>query len=350
MNAVTSQTRSRHGVLPPLERFLREYVDQAGGLWDEVEPQVYDVLLDDEPARLTFDPEALPEHPSAQLASLGSPLIDRLLAHAGRLGAHSVLYAAGLNVLPHDLPGRLRHAFTTAPKALMTTTGIRLCFFPQALYRFVATFVSDQKEQACLEVVLDLHSGREVRHFGRLYEHPLLLERPAEPLPEAPHLSLPSGFVLASRQAARSVGPLANQRRRELAERTGRQIERMERYYARMLDELSQQPRRGPDSANAAARKESRDEAIRRERMLRVSELKQKSVLRISMALSHVLVVHLPKLVVRFELSHPPAPPRACQAVYDPLSESFEPMQARPGAAPTFDLTGPARILGHRAG
>ena len=29
----------------PLEVFLREYLETAGGVWDEVEPQVYDVLL-----------------------------------------------------------------------------------------------------------------------------------------------------------------------------------------------------------------------------------------------------------------------------------------------------------------
>src|SRR6266536_2926076 len=51
-----------------LEQFLREYVDVAGGLWDEPEPQVYDVLWPDAeaPQRLTVDPEALAEHPEEQ--------------------------------------------------------------------------------------------------------------------------------------------------------------------------------------------------------------------------------------------------------------------------------------------
>ncbi len=330
--------------LPPLERFVREYVEQAGGVWEEVEPQVYDLLIDDDPARIAFDPEALPEHPSAQLATLGSPLMDRLLGEARGAGAHTVLYAGGLNPRPHDLPGRLRRAFTAAPKATITPTGVRLCFFPQALYRFVATFVSDQKEQAALEVLLDLHSGREVRHLPRLLEHSMLLDRPVEPLAEAPHLSLQAGFGLAVEQVARSVGPLANQRRRELGDRTSRQIERMQRYYARMLEELEQQPRRSSgDAREAAARKHARAEAIQRERLLRVAELKQKSVLRVTLALSHVLTIHLPKLRVRFDLAQPPGPARAHEAVFDLLTETFEPVQLRPGGAPTFDLTAPVR-------
>ena len=78
----------------PLEEFLRDYAETIGGAWEEVEPQVYDVLIPSAEApspldaasqqivRVTFDPEALPEHPGAQLASFGTPLIDRWLADA----------------------------------------------------------------------------------------------------------------------------------------------------------------------------------------------------------------------------------------------------------------------------
>jgi len=40
----------------PLEQFLTEYVDAAGGIADEVEPQVYDVLLPEgaRPLRVAF--------------------------------------------------------------------------------------------------------------------------------------------------------------------------------------------------------------------------------------------------------------------------------------------------------
>ena len=48
-----------------------------------------------------------------------------------------------------------------------------------------------------------------------------------------------------------------------------------------------------------------RADAIHRERVLRVAELKQKSILRVTLGLSHVLVIHLPKLLVRFDLAQP---------------------------------------------
>ena len=77
----------------PLEQFLRDYAEATGGMWDEVEPQVYDLMLpfDDgqesvDIVRVAFDPEAIPEHPGAQLASYGTPLIDRLLGDAVERG------------------------------------------------------------------------------------------------------------------------------------------------------------------------------------------------------------------------------------------------------------------------
>src|SRR5437762_264208 len=106
-------------VASPLEGFVRTYLETTGGAWDEVEPQVYDVLLPEAEgtglARITFDPEALPEHPGAQLASFGTPFIDGLLNDALRRGRWGRFYLVGLNLAPHDLAGRVRRAVTLPP-------------------------------------------------------------------------------------------------------------------------------------------------------------------------------------------------------------------------------------------
>src|SRR5206468_6873079 len=106
----------------PLERFIREYVEARDGVWEEIEPRVYDVLLGPEMTRLTFDPEALPEHPQAQLASLGSPLFDRLLGDAAGRWSSARMYRAGVNVRPHDLGSRLRRAISYAVFCLKKKT------------------------------------------------------------------------------------------------------------------------------------------------------------------------------------------------------------------------------------
>src|SRR6266498_3306901 len=135
----------------PLEEFVRDYVEVTGGVWDEVEPQVYDVLLpladgtgDRDVVRIAFDPEAVPEHPGAQLASFGTPLIDRLLGDAVERGRFARLYVIGLNLNPHDLSGRVRRALTRPSGATVRIERVRALHFPQAVVWFQATFVSDQ--------------------------------------------------------------------------------------------------------------------------------------------------------------------------------------------------------------
>src|SRR3954470_20465169 len=121
----------------PLEEFLRDYAEVTGGMWDEVEPQVYDLMLpgrdsagEPEMVRLVFDPEAIPEHPGAQLASYGTPLIDRLLADAVERGRFARLYLLGLNLNPRAPPGRARRALTLPPGAGLRVERVRALHFP----------------------------------------------------------------------------------------------------------------------------------------------------------------------------------------------------------------------------
>src|SRR5437870_4596648 len=178
-----------------LEEFVRDYVETIGGAWDEVEPQVYDLLLpvrhgrglwEGEELRVTFDPEAVPEHPDSQLASYGTPLVERFLADALERGRFARLYLLGLNLEPHDLSGRVRKSLKLGPGLEFQLSQVRALHFAQALFWFQATFVSDQKEQEILPVSLDLHFGRQVRHREKLLDRSRLAEQPAQPLPEAP--------------------------------------------------------------------------------------------------------------------------------------------------------------------
>ena len=112
------------------------------GVWDEIEPQVYDVLLDAELMRLAFDPDALPEHPQAQLATFGSPLFDRLLVDAADRWNSAVCYRVGLHPVPRKLEALLERAFTLAPGMALQLRRTRAMHFPQAVFWLTATFTT----------------------------------------------------------------------------------------------------------------------------------------------------------------------------------------------------------------
>jgi hypothetical protein len=322
-----------------LEDFLRDYVETIGGAWDEVEPQVYDLLLPAEAAggvvRVTFDPEALPEHPGAQLASFGTPFVNGLLTEAMDRGRFAEFALVGLNLTPHDLGPRVRRAITLAEDLKLQVEGARPLHFPQAVYWFEAEFVSDQKEQEIIPVALDLHYGRQVRHLEQLLDHSRLADKPAQPLPEVRRMSVAAAYPLARERALRTFATLANTRSRELNERLQRQITRMARYYADLRTEVAEQEERARGRGEDLTKFAARREALEREERLRVAELRQKNTLRVHLRLLHLLVVQQPKLQVRCRVAGEKAP-APLELVWDPLVEAVEAAPCPVCERPTF--------------
>lgn len=338
--------------LSPLESFLRDYADTAGGAWDEIEPQVYDLMLprgapddplreglDPDILRVAFDPEAIPEHPGSQLASLGTPLVNRLLAEALERGRTAELYYVGLNAVPQGLPALVRRAFWLPEEARPRLGSPRVLDFPQAVFWFEATFASDQKEQELLPVAIDVHYGRQVRHLDRLLDRTHLAEEPAEPLPEVRHRGLASAYPLARDRVVRTVAALANSRARELAERLDRQVERMQRYYADLRSEVDEQAKRATQREDDPPKFAARRQALEREERLRIAELRQKSALKVDLRLVSRLVVHQPKLAVPVVAQAPKTGVETrLTIVWDPVAEAFEAADCPGCQQPTFEF------------
>ncbi|MBI3469317.1 MAG: hypothetical protein HY000_40455 [Planctomycetes bacterium] len=360
--------------LPPLEQFVRDYVEVIGGAWDLVEPRVYDVLLPSQEGaspweadprgmlRIAFDPEALPEHPGAQLGSFGSPLIDGWLGDAICRGRSSQLYVVGLNLAPHDLAGRVRRAITMPPELELRVARIRALEFPQAVFWFQATFVTDQKEQEIMPVAIDLHYLRQVRHLEQLLDRTRLAEQPSVPMPEIRRSSVAAAYPIAQDRVVRTLAALANTRSRELSERTSRQITRMTQYYADLRIELEEQRTRAENRQEDLSKFPARREALDREERVRIAELRQKSTLWVNLRLLNLLVIRQPKLLLRARLvrcvqasnssQRTPAErrPRLSAAsatpevsglvdlVWDPLTESLEAVPCPECHRPTYAL------------
>ena len=338
------------GALSPLEQFLRDYAEASGGMWDEVEPQVYDLMLpardgDGEPkvVRVAFDPEAIPEHPEAQLASYGTPLVDRLLADAVEHARRVILYVVGLNLASSGLEDRVRRAVSLPPGFTLEVESVRPLFFPQAAFWFEATFVSDQKEQEILSVAIDLHHGRQVRHLDRLLDRGRLAETPSLPLAETRHPGLASAYPIARDRVIRTLAALANTRQRELVDRLARQLERIGRYYSDLRAEVEEQDRRAQSRGEDSARFKGRLEALYREEQVRTAELRQKSQLRVHLRLLNLVEIYQPKLLVATSASKPARGPNSgateLEWVWDPLVENVEATVCPQCHHPTFELS-----------
>jgi hypothetical protein len=320
--------------ISPLEQFVRDYVEARNGAWDEIEPQVYDLLIGSEMTQVAFDPEALPEHPHAQLASVGSPLLDRLLADAAQRWSVSRFYRIGLNLQPHGLESRFVRTISLPPDASGIIQRVRAMNCPQAVFWFKATFVGDQKEEEILPIAIDLHHLREVRHLDLVFAPNRLSEDTQTHLPEAPHASLMAALRFAQKQVAPTVASLANTRRREWTSRVEKQIARMSAYYAQLRREADEQVPRAGDPDRAAMRRQ----AINREEQLRIAELRQKSAVRARVELASLMIVQQPKLLITAAIIHKGLAVGRLDAVWDPLLETIEAVACPVCGQPTFAM------------
>lgn len=314
----------------PLEQFVRDYLDLMGGAWDEIEPQVYDIIdagcepqagaEDGGVCRITFDSEALAEHPQAQLASFGTPLIDRWLQHTLRQKRILHLYRLGLNLAPHDLAGRLRRALVLPEGAKPEVEAYRPLDFPQAVYWFLAAFTSDQKEEEVVPAAVDLHYLRLARHYDKLLERECLAEHPGQRLPEPPRASVAAGLAVAQESVLRTISGLANSRSRELKQRVAKQAQRMQAYYDDLKAELAASRQRQLDAEEL----QRRIAVIEREARHRIDELYAKSRMAVRVRLLHVAVIHQPKLMMTVYVRLARGAPEPLRLVWDPLLETVE--------------------------
>lgn len=325
-------------VQSPLEEFLRDYVVARDGMWEEIEPQVYDVLLGAEMTRVAFDPEALPEHREAQLATFGSPLFDRVLNDAAGRWNSATYYRVGMNLNPHNIAGRVERSISFPAGATIAMEAARPMYFPQAVYWFKATFASDQKEDVLLPVGIDLYQLREVRQLDGLIALERLSEEPDMPMAEAPHEGLMAGYRTARGHAIRSLSSVGNARKREWSGSVEKQINRMRGYYQKMRDEAAAPATRAADPAAAATRTQSRRESIAREEQIRIAELRRKSQLRVELKLTNLLVVHQPKLMLSVSILSRGKTIQRLPVVWDPLTDSVEAPACPSCRQPTFKV------------
>ena len=333
----------------PLEGFLQDHVEAVGGLWEEIEPQVYDVLWpdEDESVRMTLDPDALPEHPSAGLLAFGNPILDQLLEGARARGRVALAYLADVHLTPHALERRVRPDLALPEGAVLQVEAVRPLYVTHTLFWFEATFLSDEKEQALYSAAVDSYYGRTVRHLGPLLEGERLSEARPWPYPDAPALGLSISYLKAREQVMRTMTAEANNRKGEMKGRLVLQTERMVRYFTDLKEELEERLEktvaRGEDGESLRLRLEG----LGREEALRLEEMGRKTMLRVHLKLINLLHLKIPWLFLTTHLmaakgkgarANAPALEVPLNLTWDPLLEKTNALDCPGCGHPTYTL------------
>jgi hypothetical protein len=336
----------------PLEQFFREYVDVVGGITDEVEPQVYDVLWPDgeQPQRVTFDSEALPEHPSAQLLTFGLPLLDEMLEDAQKRGQVARAYMDQVHQEPYGIETQVQRDLMLPKEIALEMHQVRPRYVLHTLFWFEATYLSDEKEQALYTAAVDCYYGRLVRHLEPLDSEHLSEER-MWPHPDAPALSLARSYLLARERVGRNVTVAANTHQRERRNRLDRQIGQMEQYFNDMRTEVEERIKKAQSRGEEIESLHERIAALERERVLRIEELRRKAVARVQLQLASMLHLSIPRLFLRARLfptsKQSRVPELPLTITWDPLVEKTDAIDCPSCHTPTYELViGPRGTYG----
>ncbi len=329
----------------PLEQFLTDYVGAISGLVDEIEPQVYDVLLPDgdKPLRVAFDPEALPEHPSAQLLTFGSALLDELLANAQARGRTAVAFLDDVQVSPYGLDQRLQRDLVLPDGVALQTVDVRPLYVTHSLFWFEITYLGDEKEQALLPVAIDRYYDRQVRYLDSLLDGDRLSETRRWAFPDTKASPVDRAYLSGRDALVRTVRAEAHSRQQQLQAGFAQQTERMRQYYADRRAEIAERAAGDPTSAEDADSLRLRLEALDREEALRLDELQRKALLQVELRLTNALHVKIPRLFVSARLASAggiPAASRAAilQLTWNPLPEKTDALVCPHCQHPTYEL------------
>jgi hypothetical protein len=329
---------------PPggIEAFVLAAVDQLGGAAERVAEGLYTILVpaqeggEPEMSRLAFDPDALEDDPEAEMVTLGSPTLERLLqrvADRGRVAEAFLALPAGSLRGARD---RLARSFQFADAAWAPAEGCPQ-WVPAGVFLFRARYLSDSQEEELAEVALNLTDGRLLRRLEEAIEKHGMAPEPWEAWPTAEELPLSETWAVVRAELERRLVASLGRRRRALEGRLRRESGRAAGYYEEFIRELQEQSAALPADDPRRAALASKVRAVAAEREGRLAELAAKYRLEVEVALLSVLRLYLPRLVVSGRLT---AKSQAADLplVWDPVEQAWEPARCRRCGTFTYAL------------
>ena len=345
----------------PLEEFLIDYVDAVGGLADEIEPQVFDVLMPDvgdpalsawaeTPQRIAFDPDALPEHPSAQLLTFGSVLLDELLERAQMRGQIGLAFLDDVHLQPHTLAQRVARDLVLPDELTLRVENIRPLYVTHSVFWFEVTYLGDEREQALYQIAVDRYYGRQVRYLDELLDGERFTDTRRWAFADAKSAPVDRAYLTARDAVVRTVSAEVNTRLHQTQARLVEQTEQMKRYYADLRAELVERIERATARGDEVESLRLRQDALNREEAVRLDELARKAQLRIQLNLVTLLHVRIPRLFISTHVAAKQTPaihPSLLTLTWDPLTEKTDALVCPNCQHSTFEVLLSRRGLLH---
>lgn len=318
------------------ERLLVAAVDALGGVVEPRGPGLADLLV---PAPLlpvsqgrelltvAFGPEALMHGPEAELATVGTPLLDRLtdfLLSQGTTGCATVpverLHRGGIENRVGDVIAFVK--CRTGPGSL-PQDGV-LCAYAQ--FDFKVTLTADDRREKLVTVLVDLRTNLPSPELEeRLPQLSLTTAPPPSLVRKRIDVPVEDAYRTAQVHLGEIIAPDVRTCHTRLQRRLLVELARISDFYTDSVTDLRVRMEQAVARGDSPASFEDRIQATLRERERKLQETADHYRLRCRARLLHARVLHQPKLsfsvlVERKKLR------RELELFYDPVLDRMEPV------------------------
>ncbi len=332
-----------------LEDFVLEYFALTDGLAGQVEPQVYDVIVeeslryklglagDGEISRFCFDSEAVPEHPHSRLITFGDPTLAAICEEAQARGSVAKVYLNEQNLAPHNLERKLQASINSQGVTLVYGES-RVRYFTTALFFFQASFISDEKLQYPYTVGVEMHYGRPARRVEELVRESNGVAERSLPYPDAAAITRIEGYRIALSECLTQVQVTANLQKKELDTLCEKEITRIHAYFRDMRSESQENRQKLARRGGDVEKIDSQLATLNLEERQRVVDLRKKMTLKVQLTLNNLLFMSQPKLLIPLTAKSKRGTTIFLHLVWDPRTAKTEPLSCPCCQAPTLTL------------
>jgi len=355
-----------------LETFVLRFLESHGALLDRPAYGLVDAVLPDEVShqlgvdgylRLTFNEGVAAANPGATHLTYGHPLVDQITDAARETGHAVHWYIGQVRLQKPDLFQVIQKEIGLVNARLQPEKEgkPRPQLHHYLRFSFKVAFVSDEKQEQLVSVLIDVNSGQPAWELDEAWGR-VFLEREAwlVDVPQAPlawHPKAPSGALAA--RAVDAADPLAEDALHVLQERAAQAVARkaaptleaLHRRTARRLeldlarlqsfyDDTEADLRRRLARTEDTGRRGSLEEKLafaQADREHKLADVRAKYRLRLVLDLINVALITQPKLALAARVENRYASVRR-DFIWDPLLHRVEPMLCDVCQAPSLRL------------
>lgn len=291
-------------------------------------------------SRVTFDSEALADHPLAQLLAFGHPALDQIFSLAHQQARLGKVYLSGFNLQPHQLAKKLVEQMHFS-KGLEVEFGTpRIFHFTLNFFWFQATFSSDEKLQSLFEIGIDQYYSRFTRRLKDLLQSAEMTSLPQIPYPDMIGSASPvDSYSLARVEAFTKLKPMIKAYKKNLSTHLSQETKQITDYFNSLDMELEEQKKKALHLGKEIDPIEKKQKALQLEKKMRIVELQNKMKLKVDLKLLNMLKIMMPKILTPMHVRAKNAPAILVPVVWNPHTSAMEPFICPSCGKPTTELT-----------